>query len=211
MNELIRITTSAVGTETAKTVNARELHSFLQSKQEFAHWIKNRIEKYGFEEGVDYAIDKIIKRAGIGSTTSIEYHLSLDMAKEISMVENNEMGRKARQYFIKVEKRYNQVLAEATKRLTEENITLAKNVNMLATSKELNEDKIRELQAENFHFENKFISQENAIHRIVFEENQELIDLREENQEVIALREKNQELQKIISSQAHIIVTLTNK
>ena len=41
-------------------VNARELHAFLESKQEFAHWIGKRIEKYGFVEGSDYLIDKII-------------------------------------------------------------------------------------------------------------------------------------------------------
>ena len=47
-----------------ETVNARELHSFLESKQEFAHWIKNRIAKYGFIEGEDFTIDKnIIRKA----------------------------------------------------------------------------------------------------------------------------------------------------
>lgn len=87
-----------------KAVNARELHQFLESKQEFSNWIKGRIEKYGFVENQDYSsFDNIIKRES-GATVRKEYALSLDMAKELSMVENNEKGRLARKYFIECEK-----------------------------------------------------------------------------------------------------------
>ncbi|MCI8655600.1 MAG: hypothetical protein HFJ48_07055 [Clostridia bacterium] len=92
-----------------KLVNARELYEKLQSKQEFANWIKNRIRKYGFLENQDFIrFDKFIKgdKKGYGNKKIIEYYLNLDTAKEITMIENNEMGRKIRRYFIEVEKRY---------------------------------------------------------------------------------------------------------
>lgn len=81
-------------------VNARELHGFLESKQEFSNWVKSRITKYGFTEGVDFTIDKFIN----GKATQKDYLISIDMAKELSMVEQNEKGKQARQYFIECEK-----------------------------------------------------------------------------------------------------------
>jgi anti-repressor protein len=91
------------------TVDARNLWEALGSKQEFAHWIKNRIEYGGFVENVDFTtFDKFIKtgEGGAGKTFK-EYALSLDMAKHLCMLERNEKGREARRYFIKVEEDYN--------------------------------------------------------------------------------------------------------
>ena len=86
-----------------KAVSARKLHAFLGSKQEFANWVKNRIEKYGFVENLDYiSFDNVIKREN-GATIRKEYALSISMAKELSMVEGNEKGKQARRYFIKCE------------------------------------------------------------------------------------------------------------
>jgi anti-repressor protein len=88
-----------------ETVNARELHEFLESKQEFSSWIKNRISKYGFIENEDYTlVDNFIKQVS-GTKHLKDYYLSIDMAKELSMVENNEKGKQARRYFIEVEKK----------------------------------------------------------------------------------------------------------
>ena len=93
-----------------RAVNARELHEFLESKQEFANWIKSRIKQYGFIENQDYcSFDKIVKRDN-GATVRKEYTLSIDMAKELSMVENNEKGRIARKYFIACEDKLKQGL-----------------------------------------------------------------------------------------------------
>lgn len=93
-----------------RAVNARELHEFLESKQEFANWIKSRIKQYGFIENQDYcSFDKIVKRDN-GATVRKEYALSIDMAKELSMVENNEKGRIARKYFIACEDKLKQGL-----------------------------------------------------------------------------------------------------
>lgn len=94
MNELIKITEQ----NGKRAVNARELHQFLESKQEFANWIKGRVEKYGFVENQDYISFDILVKRDIGSSIRKEYALSLDMAKELSMVENNEKGRQARKY-----------------------------------------------------------------------------------------------------------------
>ncbi|MDB4284613.1 antA/AntB antirepressor family protein [bacterium] len=70
-------------------VDARELHSFFESKQKFADWIKNRIASYEFIEGEDFSTNhKITNRQ-----KSTEYTISLDMAKELSMVERNEKGK----------------------------------------------------------------------------------------------------------------------
>ena len=91
-----------------ETVNARELHEFLESKQEFSSWIKNRISKYGFAENDDFIrFDNFIKGDinGFGNKKQIEYFISIDMAKELSMVENNDKGKQARRYFIEVEKK----------------------------------------------------------------------------------------------------------
>ena len=106
MNELISLTQSAINGELQQTVNARELHAFLESKQDFSTWIKNRIEKYGFVENQDFV--RFHKKMEANNATMIEYYITLDMAKEIAMIENNEKGRDVRQYFITCEKQAKQ-------------------------------------------------------------------------------------------------------
>jgi phage anti-repressor protein len=92
-----------------KAVSARLLHAFLESKQEFSNWIKNRIQKYDLVENQDYvSFDKIVER-GVGATTRIEYALSLECAKELAMVEGNAKGKQARLYFIACEQRLKEV------------------------------------------------------------------------------------------------------
>lgn len=81
--------------------NARDLHATLENGEHFATWIKERIEKYGFTEGEDF-FGNSRKTRGRPAT---DYHLTLDMAKELAMVENNDKGRQVRRYFIEVEKK----------------------------------------------------------------------------------------------------------
>lgn len=101
MEEIIKITER----DGQSVVNARELHQFLENKREFTTWIKQRIEQYGFVENQDFtSFDNIVKREN-GATVRKEYALTIDMAKELSMVENNERGRMARKYFIECEKK----------------------------------------------------------------------------------------------------------
>jgi len=93
-------------------VSARELHAFLESKREFAHWIRDRIEKYGLVEGQDFTShDEIVMRE-IGATRRIEYALTIECAKELAMVEGNEKGRQARRYFIECEKKLRGISAQ---------------------------------------------------------------------------------------------------
>lgn len=87
-----------------QAVNARELHQKLGVGKDFSSWIKNRIEKYGFVKNQDYSSFTQIGEREKGATVRKEYALSLDMAKELCMIENNEQGRLFRKYFIEVEK-----------------------------------------------------------------------------------------------------------
>lgn len=100
MEEIIKITEH----NGKRAVNARELHQFLESKYQFANWIQERITKYGFVENQDYEVFKENLKNSNGGRPQTEYVLSVDMAKELSMVENNEKGRLARKYFIECEK-----------------------------------------------------------------------------------------------------------
>ncbi len=105
MNELLKIKTNNINNESVNTVNARDLHEFLEVGKIFAAWIKERIEKYNFIENQDFVCFPILESKGRGGHNRIEYYLSLDMAKELAMVENNEKGRQARRYFIECEKK----------------------------------------------------------------------------------------------------------
>jgi phage anti-repressor protein len=81
-------------------ISARELHVFLQVKSRFNDWISNRIKKYGFNADLDFT--KVLVK-GTGGRDAVDYMTSLAMAKELCMVENNELGKQARQYFIQCE------------------------------------------------------------------------------------------------------------
>jgi len=80
------IVAAPVGSNEIQTVNARELHKFLRIGKDFSTWIKNRIQQYAFQENQDYVLTfpKTGERQNVKVT---EYHLSLDMAKELCMVE----------------------------------------------------------------------------------------------------------------------------
>lgn len=102
MNELIPVSPDLIGTDTTLSVNARDLHEFLAVDTEFKDWMPRRIEEYAFEEGKDF-------RSFLGESTGgrppKEYVLSLDMAKQLAMVERTPKGKMARQYFIECERR----------------------------------------------------------------------------------------------------------
>ncbi len=102
MNELINITKATINDEEVNAVNARELWQKLGVKTQFKDWMPRRIEEFGFEEGKDFS--SILSKSH--GRPSKEYIISIEMAKELAMVENNERGRKIRRYFIEVEKQY---------------------------------------------------------------------------------------------------------
>ena len=108
MNELIKLNDIEIGNELVQTVNARELHAFLESRQDFSTWIKNRIEKYGFVENQDFVVSHKKIENPQGGRPSKEYQISLGMAKELAMVENNDKCKQDRKYFIECEKQLQQ-------------------------------------------------------------------------------------------------------
>ena len=95
-------------------VSARELYKWLESKQDYTTWIKNRIEKYGFIENEDFTFHKFMER----KTWKHDYIISLDMAKELSMIENNDKGKEARKYFIQCEKELQEIKLNNIKSIT---------------------------------------------------------------------------------------------
>lgn len=100
----IEISHKLIGGEPVNAVSARELHAKLGSKQQYVDWFRNRVLKYDFLDGVDFIFHKSMKVQFEGerevSRPFMEHFISLDMAKELSMVENNEQGKRARRYFI---------------------------------------------------------------------------------------------------------------
>ena len=91
-----------------QAVNARELYEFLGSKRQFANWIKERIESYEFVENVDYVVFNNFVKNPKGGRSSIEYAITVTMAKELAMVENNAKGKEVRKYFIECERQAKQ-------------------------------------------------------------------------------------------------------
>lgn len=96
MNELIKINNDNM-------VDGRSLHEFLQVGTEYRHWFPRMVE-YGFVEGVDFR-PKMTETSVSGGRPSINHEMTIDMAKEISMLQRTERGKQARQYFLACEKR----------------------------------------------------------------------------------------------------------
>jgi len=103
MNDLIKINRTQINGSEVNSVNARDIHAFLEVKSRFNDWINNRL--LDFEKGVDYIVvtKKIV-------TEPNDVFVTLDTAKHLAMLERNEKGKEARQYFIEVEKQSQRVL-----------------------------------------------------------------------------------------------------
>lgn len=117
MNELIKIDYS----NDNPVVSARELHEFLDVSTRYNDWF-HRMCEYGFTDGADFNLLKIERVQNEGgrmvSRTVEDAVITIDMAKEICMLQRNEKGKQARQYFIQLEKDWNspeKVMARALK------------------------------------------------------------------------------------------------
>lgn len=114
MKELIKIQTNEVG---ENCISARELHEKLileEGKEErFSQWFKRHLQ-YGFEENIDYVVCKKIYAANQygGKKELIDYVTTIDMAKELCMLQKSDKGRQFRKYFIEAEKKLKQVTKE---------------------------------------------------------------------------------------------------
>ena len=112
--EIIPVISGIIGGCETTIVSARALHKALGVGRVFRSWIKGRIEEYGFTEGVDYEVVEYLSRpdpvsAKSRQQTALEYIITVNMAKELAMVERTEQGRAVRQYFIKCEEELHKV------------------------------------------------------------------------------------------------------
>jgi phage anti-repressor protein len=103
--QLIPVFTGHIGGRTAQVCDGRTLHTFLKVHRDFPTWIKSRIDEYGFIQDEDYSPVLGNRSDGLPGKPRTDYHLGLDMAKELAMVENNARGREARRYFISCERK----------------------------------------------------------------------------------------------------------
>ena len=156
MQEIVKIFQYKIGDEEINSVNARELHKILKSKQEFANWIQNRLKVTMADENIDYIImemptngvfDKVVKNSTeieeafhnsiknpLGGRPTKEYIITLDLAKEFSMLEKNAKGKEIRQYFIQFERaarREFENFCKEIKRLTTEISNLREKIQIL--------------------------------------------------------------------------------
>ncbi|EMB5537358.1 antA/AntB antirepressor family protein [Campylobacter coli] len=120
--------------------NVKNLFYFLEIDTKFADWINRRINHYDFIENQDYIIELVYTKG----RPRKEYYVTLDMAKELCMVENNEKGRQARRYFIECEKRLKNLEQEKMQKLAFHQSLGYKS--QLKQQKEHYENKIKALQ-----------------------------------------------------------------
>lgn len=117
--------------EQVRYVNARILHERLGIGRKFTSWIQDRIAKYDFVEDIDFFS---FMGESTGGRPSTEYALTIETAKEIAMVQNNEQGREVRRYFIEIENKYKQHILEQLKeaKALDRNLVEAKQAVILA-------------------------------------------------------------------------------
>ena len=110
-NAIISITSRAIGGGFIQTVNARELHGFLEVGKDFSTWVKAQIERARLVEGRDFVKEINIPQKGeqenqrLSGKEKVDYHLTLDAAKHIGMMSGTEKGYQVRDYFLECERR----------------------------------------------------------------------------------------------------------
>lgn len=135
MNELIKINTNQNG---EPRISGRELHAFLEVKMAYKDWFP-RMAEYGFTEGVDFSSNL---SESTGGRPAIDHSMTIDMAKELCMIQRNERGKQARQYFLAVEKAWNspeKIMARAL-------VYANKKIESLGTTIQVQQQQIAELQ-----------------------------------------------------------------
>ena len=139
MNELVKINYQ----NETPTVSGRDLHEALEVKTAYKDWFPRMCE-YGFEEEKDYSSFLSNRSDGLPGKPRADHQLTIEMAKEICMLQRNEKGRQCRQYFIAIEKQWNTpeaVMARAL-RMAEETINrLSSTVSKLTVSNQIMQPK----------------------------------------------------------------------
>ena len=114
MEKLIPFGQKFVAGKSVRTVSGRDLHRFLGVGRDFSNWMKGRIHQYRFTSQADYL--KVYAKTGVNSghgRNEVNYHLTMDMAKELAMVERTDKGREARRYFLDCERELHERKAAA--------------------------------------------------------------------------------------------------
>lgn len=126
MNELIKINYES----DRPTVLARDLHEFLEVKTAYKDWFPRMCE-YGFAEGEDYCSFLSDRSDGLPGKPRQDAQLTIDMANEICMLQRNEKGKQARQYFLQLEREWNSPEAVMSRalRMAEERLERFKTIN----------------------------------------------------------------------------------
>lgn len=111
MNELQTLFNFKRNEDGTVAVSGRELHKGLEIETPYKQWM-NRMIDYGFEENTDYILvtqKSLTNNPRNPYTTQTDHIMTLDMAKEIAMIQRSDIGKKIRGYFIKVERQHNEI------------------------------------------------------------------------------------------------------
>ncbi|CAB1007005.1 phage antirepressor Ant [Corynebacterium diphtheriae] len=152
-----------------QAVMGRDLHQFLEVRRDYTNWMKQMIG-YGFTEGRDFELikEKVAGHAGSPNLANTRHNhiISLDMAKEISMIQRTDKGKQARQYFIECEKR-----AQSAPQLTGAQLMAKALLEAESTMKELEArattaEAILEASAPALEYHEKFIAEDDDLTKI---------------------------------------------
>lgn len=118
LSKVFQLEAADMDGDSVKTVNARAIWSYLESKQDFSTWVKGRIEKGGFVENEDYLLHKFMEQLPSGAKAKIDYYCTLDMAKHLGLMEGNAKGKIVRKYFVFCDKLARRLVEERVKTVT---------------------------------------------------------------------------------------------
>lgn len=116
-------------------VSGRDLHEFLESNERYSKWF-DRMKEYGFVEGVDFTDVQKSTLVNNGAKRILDdHHIKVDMAREISMIQRNEKGKQARQYFLELERKWNspEMIIKRAHELLEKRVALLTTDNLVLT------------------------------------------------------------------------------
>ena len=142
MTNLIKITYNEAD---EPVVSGRELHEKLEVETPYKQWF-DRMCEYGFEDNKDYCTFLCNRSDGLAGKPRTDHAITLDMAKQLCMIQRTDIGRKCREYFIEVEKAWNSedmILGRALKISERRNKVLAEKNEQL-------EAKVESLESDNY-------------------------------------------------------------
>jgi len=126
---LIPIVPTTISGQPTQMVDARLLHKFLEVGRDFTNWIKGRIEEFDFEMGLDFVSFDSPNPANQvsrgGDRKSKAYFVTLDMAKELAMIERTAKGRQVRRYFLECERQLHQLQYSTPVNLTRQSVAIS--------------------------------------------------------------------------------------